>query len=150
MKPYETCKICEQCYSHFLRWRNDQNKSCTSWWVVQLSYSWIFHMNSFGVQNVVWICLFYIQNFEWFKQSHEKFSKIKVVDLEIYNFYVHDFFIWHHLMSENLIWTFFFFNSNFELYKQSHMKSFPKQKLDLDEFYNFYVYNISILDHLLH
>jgi len=30
------------------------------------------------------------------------------------------------------------------------MKSFPKQKLDLDEFYNFYVYNISILDHLLH
>ena len=49
MKPWEICKICEQCYYHFLRWRNDQNKSCTSWWVVQLSCSWLFHMKSFGV-----------------------------------------------------------------------------------------------------
>ena len=42
-------------------------------------------------------------------ESHVKFSKIKVVDLEIYNFYVHDFFIWHHLVFENLVWTSHFF-----------------------------------------
>ena len=84
-------------------------------------------------------------------ESHEKFSKIKVVDLvEIYNFYVHDF-------SSDIIWClkilfelFIFWNSNFELYKQSHEK-FSKIKVEgLDEFYNFYVYNILILDHLMH
>ena len=46
---WEICKIYEQCYYHFLGWTNDQNKSCTSWWVVQLSCSWLFKMKSFGV-----------------------------------------------------------------------------------------------------
>ena len=111
MKPWEKCKIYEQRYYHFLRWRNDQNKSCTSWWVVQLSCSWLFYMNSFAILKCCLNLPFLIFKI-WMVQteSHEKFFKIKVVDLvEIYNFYVLDFFIWHHLVFENLVWTCYFF-----------------------------------------
>ena len=85
-------------------------------------------------------------------ELHEKFSKIKVVDLvEIYNFYVYDFFIWHHLVFENLVWTSHFLKFKFWIVQiKSHEKFYKIKVIDLDELYNFYVYNISILDHLLH
>ena len=153
MKPWEKCKICEQHYYHFLRWRNDQNKSCKSWWVVQLSCSWLFDMNSFGVSKCCLNLPFLIFKF-WIvlTESHEKFSKIKVVDLvEIYNFYVDDFFIWHHLVFENLVWISHFLKFKFWIVQiKSHEKFYKIKVVDLDEFYNFYVNNISILDNLLH
>ena len=42
--------------------------------------------------------------------SNEEITKIKVVDLdELYNFGIHHFFSWNHLMVENLIRTYHFF-----------------------------------------
>ena len=35
-------------YYHFVRWRNDQNKSCRSWCVIQLWYSSLFQLKSFN------------------------------------------------------------------------------------------------------
>jgi len=37
------------CYYHFVGWRNDQNKSCRSWCVLHLCYLWLFHLKSFTV-----------------------------------------------------------------------------------------------------
>ena len=38
--------------------------------------------------------------------SDEEITKIKVVELdEFYNFYVHDFFSWNHLMFQNDVWS---------------------------------------------
>jgi hypothetical protein len=34
---------------HFVKWRNDKNKSCRSWWVLQLLYSCHFQLKSFSV-----------------------------------------------------------------------------------------------------
>ena len=128
-------------------------KSCRSWWAVQLSYSWVFHLKSFGLQNLVWSSYFLKFKF-WIVQtkSHEKFSKIKVVDLvEIYNFYVHKFFIWHHLVFENLVWISHFLKFKFWIVQTKSREKFYKIKVvDLDELYNFYVYNISILNYLLY
>ena len=33
--------------SNLVKWKYDQNKSCTYWWVVQHWYSWVFHLKSF-------------------------------------------------------------------------------------------------------
>ena len=104
-------------------------------------------------KNLVWT--FHFLKFKyWIVQtkSHEKFFKIKVVDLvEIYNFYVHDFFIWHHLVFENLVWTSHFLKFKFWIIQtKSHEKFSEIEVVYLDKFYNFYVYNISILDYLLH
>ena len=41
---WEMCHICEQCHYHFVIWRNDQYKSCRSWWVIQLWYLSLFHL----------------------------------------------------------------------------------------------------------
>ena len=127
--------------------------------VVHLDELYNFHVHDFFIrihlvfQNVVWICLFLIFKI-WMVQteSHENFSKIKVIDLvEIYNFYVHDFFIWHHLVFENLVWSSHFLKFKFWVVQTKSHEKFSKIKVvDHDEFYNFYVCNISILDHLLH
>ena len=34
-------------YSNLVKWKYDQNKSCTYWWVLQLWYSQVFHLKSF-------------------------------------------------------------------------------------------------------
>ena len=48
--------------------------------------------------------------------SNEEMTKIKVVELdEFYNFYVHDFSGWSHLIFQNDVWSCYFFeiqNSN--------------------------------------
>ena len=117
---WEICKIYEQCYYHFLRWRNDQNKSYTSWWVVQLSCSWLFHMNSFGVSKCCLNLPFLIFKI-WMVQTE---SHVRSITFMFMTF------------SSDIIWCLkilfelpIFWNSNFELYKQSHMKSFLKWKL---------------------
>ena len=48
--------------------------------------------------------------------------KVKVVDLdEFYNFYVHDFFSWNHLMFQNDVWSCYFLKFKIHLDKtQSH------------------------------
>ena len=47
MKLYERCRFCEHRYYRFVEWRNDQNKSCRSWQVIQLCSWKLFHLNSF-------------------------------------------------------------------------------------------------------
>jgi hypothetical protein len=49
-------------------------------------------------------------------------TKTKVADLdEFYNFYVHDFFIWNHLMFQNDVWSCYFLKFKIQIGKiQSH------------------------------
>ena len=56
--------------------------------------------------------------------SDEEMTKIKVVDLDkFYNFYVHDFFSWNHLVLQNDVWSCYFFKFKIQIYKtQSHEK----------------------------
>ena len=46
---WEMCHICEQYHYHFVMWRNDQYKSCRSWWVIKLWYLSLFQLKLFGV-----------------------------------------------------------------------------------------------------
>ena len=65
--------------------------------------------------------------------SNEETTKIKVVDLdELYNFGIHHFFSWNHLMVENLVRTCHFFK--FENLKCSNFvkrKEWPNQHSNL-------------------
>ena len=63
----EMCHICEQCHYHFVIWRNDQYKSCRSWWVIQLWYLSLFSWNHLGNQNLVWSCIFLNSKFKLLK-----------------------------------------------------------------------------------
>ena len=56
--------------------------------------------------------------------SDEQMTKIKVVDLdEFYNFYVHDFFSWSHLLFENDVWSCYFLKFKIQIDRiQSHEK----------------------------
>ena len=50
--------------------------------------------------------------------SDEKMIKIKVIDLDkFYNFYVHDFFSWNHLLFQNDVWSCHFFKFKIQIYK---------------------------------
>jgi hypothetical protein len=112
-----------------------------------------FRWNHLVFQNVVWTCHF-LKFKIWIVQteSHEKITKTNVVDLdELYNFHVHDFFIWNHLVFQNLAWSSYFLKFKFWIVQTKSHEKFSKIKVvDLDEFYNFEIYNISILDHLLY
>jgi hypothetical protein len=56
--------------------------------------------------------------------SDKEMTKIIVVDLdEFYNFYVHDFFNWSHLMFQNGVWSCQFLKFKIQIDKtQSHEK----------------------------
>ena len=54
----ETCWFVNNVYYHFIRWRNDQNKSYRSWWVIQLWYSSLLIWNHLMVENLVRTCHF--------------------------------------------------------------------------------------------
>ena len=56
--------------------------------------------------------------------SDEQMTKIKVVNLdEFYNFYVHDFFSWSHLLFENDVWSCYFLKFKIQIDKtQSNEK----------------------------
>jgi hypothetical protein len=48
---------------HFVRWRNDQNKSCRPWWVLQLCCWWLLQPKSFAISKSCLKFLFFeIQN----------------------------------------------------------------------------------------
>jgi hypothetical protein len=72
--------------------KNDQNKCCKSWWVVQKSCLWLFHLESFGVLKCCLnFTLFEIQNLNGLNRVTWKFFKIKVIDLhKFYNFCVNN------------------------------------------------------------
>ena len=55
----ETCWFVNNVYYHFVRWRNNQNKSCRSWWVIHLWYSSLFSWNYLVFQNLVRTCHFF-------------------------------------------------------------------------------------------
>jgi hypothetical protein len=76
---WEMCNICEQCYYHFVGWRNDQYKNCRPWWVVQLWYSSLFQLKPFGFQNHVSSCLFK-KNWKW--QVQTKFENPKLFQMK--------------------------------------------------------------------
>ena len=44
-KLYERSRFYEQHYYRFVEWRNDQNKSCISWEVIQLCSWTLFYLN---------------------------------------------------------------------------------------------------------
>ena len=51
--------------------------------------------------------------------SNEEKTKIKVVDLdEFKNFYIHEFYIWNHILFWNVVSSCYFWNSNFESFKK--------------------------------
>ena len=54
----------------------------------------------------------------------EEMTKIKVLDLDqFYNFYVHDFFSWNHLLLRNIVWSCHFLKFKFWIDKtQPHEK----------------------------
>ena len=79
--------------------------------VVDLDELYNFHDHDFFIwnylvfQNLVWISHFLKFKF-WIVQtkSHEKITKIKVINLEkLYNFVVDNFFIWDYFMKENYV-----------------------------------------------
>jgi hypothetical protein len=41
----EIYNICEQYYYHYIRWTNNQNKSCRSWKVIELCSWQLFYLN---------------------------------------------------------------------------------------------------------
>ena len=105
-------------------------------------------------------CLSYsLWNYEWYVDLwtmftntllNEEMIKIKVVDSDEFNFYVHDFSSWNHLRFQNLVWSCHFLKFKFWIIQiSSHEKMTKTKVVYLDEFYNFKVYNIFMLDHLL-
>ena len=69
---------------------------------------------------------FEFQNFQ--TTSDRETTKIKVVDLEkLWNFIVHNFFIWDHLVKENYVWI--FKNLKFKIFKRPRMDKQQKWKL---------------------
>ena len=56
--------------------------------------------------------------------SDEEMTKIKVVDIDkFYNFYVHDFLSWNHLVFQNDVWSCYFLKFKIQLDKTpSHGK----------------------------
>ena len=56
--------------------------------------------------------------------SDEEMIKIKVIDLDkFYNFYVHDFFSWNHLVFQNDVWSYHFLKFKIPIDKtHSHEK----------------------------
>ena len=51
--------------SNFVTWSNDQNKSCTYRWALQLSCWWIFHLKSVLVPKLILkICILWNSNFD--------------------------------------------------------------------------------------
>ena len=49
---WERCRFYEQRYCRFVKWRNDQNKLCRSWEVIQLCSWKVFHFNSFRASKI--------------------------------------------------------------------------------------------------
>ena len=67
--------------SNFVKWQDDQNKSCISWWVEQLLYSSLLHLKSFRVLKFglnLSNFKFQISNFKMCKTlSHPNLIKLK-------------------------------------------------------------------------
>ena len=77
--------------------------------------------------------------------SDDQMTKIKVVHLdEFYNFHVHDFFRWNHLVFQNIVWICHFLKFKIWIVQiESHEKMIKIKVVYLDELYNFYVHNFS-------
>ena len=81
IERWERYRFYEQRYCRFVKWRNDQNKLCTSWEVIQLCSWKVFHLNS------SWYGKLYLNflnlKFKVCKRPRmEKQPKWKVADLE--------------------------------------------------------------------
>jgi len=77
--------------------------------------------------------------------------KIKVVHIdEFYNFGIHEFFSWNHLLFQNIVSSWNCLNFKFWIVQtKSHDKMTKIKVVHVDELYNFYVYHIFILGHLM-
>ena len=65
--------------------------------------------------------------------SDEEMTKIKVVDIDkFYNFYVHDFFSWNHLLVQNVVWNSHFLKFKYLIVQtKSHEKITKMKVVDL-------------------
>ena len=65
----------------------------------------------------------------------EQIIKIKVVDLDqFYNFYVHDFFRWNHLLLQNVVWSYYFLKFKFSIVQtKPHEKMTKIKVVDLEK-----------------
>jgi len=106
-------------------WINDQNKSCTSQWVIQLCCCQHFHLKWFTILIFFNLLYFEIQILNCSKKSAREMTKIKVVDLdEFYSFVIDDFFILNHLLPQSSIWSYRILK--FKLFKQNRMENWIK------------------------
>ena len=111
-------------------------------------YCW----NHLRFQNLVWSC--HLVKFKiWTVQilSNENMIIIKVVHIdEFYNFGIHEFFMWNHLLFQNIVSSWNYLNFKIWIVQtKSHDKMIKIKVVHVDELYNFYVYNIFILGHLM-
>ena len=118
-------------------WRNDQNKSYISWWVIQLYCWWLFQLKTFSIWKYC-LKLSYFENQIQTVQtkSYRTVTKTKVVDLdELYNFVVDDFSIWNHLLLQNIIWISYILKFKFYIVQSNSDGEMTKRKMvDLNEF----------------
>ena len=106
-------------FGHFFMWQSI-SKHCSQihiWLIV-----------SWNIRDTCWFVTMFTNTL-----SNEETTKIKVVDLdELYNFGIHHFFSWNHLMVENLVRTCYFFK--FEKLNYSNFlkwKEWPNQHSNL-------------------
>ena len=80
----------------------------------------MLHIPLIDYETIREICKFYEQCYYHFMD--EEMTKIKVVDPDkFYNFYVHDFFSWNHLVFLNDVWSYYFLKFKIQIDKtQSH------------------------------
>ena len=113
-------------YSNLATWKDDQNKSCRSWWVLQLLFSWLFQFKSFGVSKCCLNLPFLeIQNLNCSNQITWKDDQNKSCRswwfLELcswQHFHLKSFY--HGKLRLN------FLNLKFEFFKRSRMEKRPK------------------------
>ena len=106
-------------FGHFFIWVSDSNIVHK----IYISYSlWPYERYVTFVNNVTITLL------------DEQIIKIKVVDLDqFYNFYVHDFFRWNHLLLQNVVWSYYFLKFKFSIVQtKPHEKMTKIKVVDLE------------------
>ena len=77
--------------------------------------------------------------------------KIKVVHInEFYNFDIHEFFIWNHLLFQNIVLSWNYLNFKIWIVQtKSHDKMTKIKVVHVDEFYNFSIHEFFSWNYLL-
>ena len=105
------------------RWKCHKHKSCKTYQDLQLLF-WLFLHPS---RKTTFEFLKF--EFQFFQTTSDgETIKMKAINLEkLWNFVVHNFWIWDHLVKENYVWI--FKNLKFEFFKRPRMDKQQKLKL---------------------